>query len=135
MGTISHDVLLRLAFLGSSIMQDRSVGFTSKTGVNFSIASSFGENFSGGMRVLSGSPCSESAIVGLTHKTGLVSISAVSEGDVFDSLFKIWRDSGVNVSFMRHTKLGDSGKFLEEIAVAAPDYALLRGSCFDAPFS
>ncbi|MDR2436159.1 MAG: hypothetical protein LBD33_02525 [Puniceicoccales bacterium] len=135
MDAISHDSLLRLAFLGNNIMQDRSVAFAKKMGINFSIASSFGENSSGGTRVLSDSPCSESAVVGLTHRTGLVLISAISERDVFDNFFKIFRDSGVNVSFVKHTKLGDSGKSLEEIAVAASDYALVKDSCFDALFS
>jgi aspartate kinase len=135
MDVISHDSLLKLAFLDNNVMQDRSVAFAKKMGINFSIASSFGENLSGGTRVLSSSPCSESAVVGLTHRTGLVLISAISERDIFDSFFKIFRDSGVNASFIRHTKLGGSGKFLEEIAVAALDYALVRDSCFDALFS
>ncbi|MDR2720886.1 MAG: hypothetical protein LBB15_01180, partial [Puniceicoccales bacterium] len=135
MDVISHDFLLKLAFLDNNIMQDRSVAFAKKMGINFSITSSFGQSPGGGTRVLNSFPCSESTVVGLTYKTGLVLISAISKGNIFDNFLKIFTNNGINISFLRHTKLGDSGEFFEEIAVAASDYSLLKISHFDTLFS
>ncbi|MDR0595663.1 MAG: aspartate kinase [Puniceicoccales bacterium] len=127
---ISHDDLLELAFLDNKVMQDRSLAFAKKMGVDFSIASSFSEKAGGGTHVMGDCPCSESYAIGLTYKTDLVLISATLEKDTFDDFLKIFADSGISASFIKHTKLSGSGKFLEEIAISSSDFPFLKNSCF-----
>ncbi|MDR0680213.1 MAG: hypothetical protein LBF42_04280 [Puniceicoccales bacterium] len=132
---ISHDDLLELAFLDNKVIQDRSLAFAKKAGVNFSIASSFGENADDGTHVMGDCdcPCSESYAIGLTYKTDLVLISAILEENIFDDFLKIFANSGISVSFIKHTKLSGSGKFLEEIAILSSDFPFLKNSCFAEP--
>jgi aspartate kinase len=132
--TISHDALLRLAFLDNNVMQDRSVAFAKKMGINFSIASSFGENFGNKTHVMGNSLCNESYTVGLTDKRDLVLISAISEKNTFNKILKIFVGNGINIDFVRPAKLGHIGKFLEEIAISASHYSLPKDSCFNTLF-
>ncbi|MDR3273847.1 MAG: hypothetical protein LBS87_00730 [Puniceicoccales bacterium] len=131
---ISHDALLKLAFFDNNVMQDRSVAFAKKMGINFSIASSFGEDPGNKTHVVGDSLCNESHAVGLTYKAKLVLISAISEENIFDKFLKIFANNRINVSFVKHIRLNHVGKFLEEIAIPASDYSSLRESCFNALF-
>jgi aspartate kinase len=123
---ISHDALLRLAFFDNKVMQDRSVVFAKMMGIDFSIASSFGAPSARKTRVVGNLPCGENYVVGLTYKTDLTLISAISETDIFSNFLKTCAESRINVSFIKHCSFDDSGKFFDEIAVSAADYAILK---------
>jgi aspartate kinase len=131
METMSHDFLLELTFLDNKVMQDRSVAFAKEKRVDFSITSSFNKNSGGKTRIIGSSPRGESSAIALTHKTGLVLISTICEGNIFDKCLKFFAENRINASFVRQTKFGKSGKFFVEIALAAADYSMLRDPCFD----
>jgi aspartokinase len=107
-------------------MQDRSVAFAKKMGINFSISSAFGENSGAGTRVANAPCCDESHLVGLTYKTDLTLISVVSEANIFDELLIFFSQNHIDVNFVKHSRLSNSWKFFDEIAITSLNYRLLN---------
>jgi aspartate kinase len=130
--TISHGDLFKQALYDNELMQDRSMAFAEKMGINFSIASLFGKNPGDRTQVMEGSPCGEDCAIALTHRMDLVLISMLSEKNIFDDFLKIFAQNRVSANFMKHTKLHTSGKFLAEVAVSLLEYSQLNTSNFSA---
>jgi aspartate kinase len=114
---IDFESLLQLSFFDNKIMQDRSVAFAKKSGIPFTISSIF-DKF--GKTVVDGNFCDyESAIVGITSKTGLCLISCESDEDIVFDILEFFKKNNADVGFVKHGRRDLS--FFDEISIGAAD--------------